>query len=145
MLVRASFADPTLTCSVMISVLRAIKLILSKQYACKSLRTAKRQNMLDLFRQLRYLQIYLVSTIGSAESLVHNILQMNVLNKGRRMCQLVRYSRDRGTFSQKKLLTRSPRVSIDLISYLIPNWTDFDKYTHLLIGLLLRETHLEPS
>ncbi|KAG5441571.1 hypothetical protein CSKR_111421 [Clonorchis sinensis] len=40
---------------------------------------------------------------------------------------------------------RSPRVSVKFIFYLNPNRTDFDKYTHLQINLVLRETHLEPS
>ncbi|KAG5445891.1 hypothetical protein CSKR_109645 [Clonorchis sinensis] len=40
---------------------------------------------------------------------------------------------------------RSPRVSVNLMFYLNPNWTVFDKYTHLHINLVLRETHLEPS
>ncbi|KAG5452392.1 hypothetical protein CSKR_100797 [Clonorchis sinensis] len=37
---------------------------------------------------------------------------------------------------------RSPRVSVNLMFYLNPNRTDFDKYTHLQINLVLRETHL---
>ncbi|KAG5446649.1 hypothetical protein CSKR_108306 [Clonorchis sinensis] len=40
---------------------------------------------------------------------------------------------------------RSPRVSINLMFYLNPNWTDLDKYIHLQINLVLRETHLEPG
>ncbi|KAG5445299.1 hypothetical protein CSKR_111853 [Clonorchis sinensis] len=39
----------------------------------------------------------------------------------------------------------SPRVFVNLMFYLNPNWTDFEKYTHLQINLVLRETHLEPS
>ncbi|GAA49210.1 hypothetical protein CLF_102688 [Clonorchis sinensis] len=35
---------------------------------------------------------------------------------------------------------RSPRGSINLMFYLNPNWTDFEKYTHLQINLVLRET-----
>ncbi|KAG5445014.1 hypothetical protein CSKR_105026 [Clonorchis sinensis] len=40
---------------------------------------------------------------------------------------------------------RSSRVSVNLMFYLNPNWTDFEKYTHLQINLVLRRTHLEPS
>ncbi|KAG5442299.1 hypothetical protein CSKR_109884 [Clonorchis sinensis] len=40
---------------------------------------------------------------------------------------------------------RSPRVSVNLMFYLNPNWTDFDKYTNLQINLVLREIHPEPS
>ncbi|KAG5455131.1 hypothetical protein CSKR_107384 [Clonorchis sinensis] len=40
---------------------------------------------------------------------------------------------------------RSPRVSINLMFYLNPNWTDFDKHTHLQINLVLQVTHLEPT
>ncbi|KAG5452511.1 hypothetical protein CSKR_103316, partial [Clonorchis sinensis] len=35
---------------------------------------------------------------------------------------------------------RSPRVSVNLMFYLNPNWTDFDKYTHLQIKLLIDES-----
>ncbi|KAG5446638.1 hypothetical protein CSKR_108294 [Clonorchis sinensis] len=40
---------------------------------------------------------------------------------------------------------RSPRVSGNLMFYLNPNWSVFDKYIHLQINLVLRKTHLEPS
>ncbi|KER32223.1 hypothetical protein T265_12825, partial [Opisthorchis viverrini] len=33
---------------------------------------------------------------------------------------------------------RGPRVSVDLMSYLNPNWTVFEKYTHLQINLIFR-------
>ncbi|KAG5449371.1 hypothetical protein CSKR_101183 [Clonorchis sinensis] len=39
----------------------------------------------------------------------------------------------------------SPQVSVNCTFYLNPNWTDFDRYTHLQINLVLRETHLERS
>ncbi|KAG5443134.1 Dynein light chain 1, cytoplasmic [Clonorchis sinensis] len=39
----------------------------------------------------------------------------------------------------------SPRVSVNPVFYLNPNWTDFEKYTHLQINMFLRETHLKPS
>ncbi|GAA47844.1 hypothetical protein CLF_100871 [Clonorchis sinensis] len=38
---------------------------------------------------------------------------------------------------------RISRVSVNLIFYLNPNWTVFEKYTHLQINLVLRGTHLE--
>ncbi|KAG5442819.1 Glutamate receptor ionotropic, NMDA 1 [Clonorchis sinensis] len=40
---------------------------------------------------------------------------------------------------------RSPLVSVSLMFYFNPNWTDFDKYIHLQINLVLRETHVEAS
>ncbi|KAG5455325.1 hypothetical protein CSKR_105128 [Clonorchis sinensis] len=39
----------------------------------------------------------------------------------------------------------SPRVSVNLMFYLNPKWTDFDNYTHFQINLVLQETHLELS
>ncbi|KAG5442680.1 hypothetical protein CSKR_110633 [Clonorchis sinensis] len=39
----------------------------------------------------------------------------------------------------------SPQISVNLMFYLNPNWTDFDKYTRLQTNSVLRETHLEPS
>ncbi|KAG5450571.1 hypothetical protein CSKR_101735 [Clonorchis sinensis] len=40
---------------------------------------------------------------------------------------------------------RSLRVSVNLMFCVHPNLTDCDKYTHLQINLVLRETRLEPS
>ncbi|KER33623.1 hypothetical protein T265_00514 [Opisthorchis viverrini] len=42
----------------------------------------------------------------STESLVYDVLQLNVLHTGRLMFQLARYSRYRSIFSRNKLLTR---------------------------------------
>ncbi|KER33621.1 hypothetical protein T265_00512 [Opisthorchis viverrini] len=48
--------------------------------------------------------ISLTSTGDSIESLIYDVLQLNVLHTGRLMFQLVRYSRYRSIFSQRKLL-----------------------------------------
>ncbi|KAG5448032.1 hypothetical protein CSKR_106597 [Clonorchis sinensis] len=40
---------------------------------------------------------------------------------------------------------RSPRVFVNLMFYLNPNWTEFENYTNLQINLVFRETHPEPS
>ncbi|KAG5442810.1 hypothetical protein CSKR_112273, partial [Clonorchis sinensis] len=53
-----------------------------------------------------HLQIDLVFTRGSTESLVYDILQPNVLHKGRLMFHLVRYSRHCSIFSQRELFTK---------------------------------------
>ncbi|KAG5452611.1 hypothetical protein CSKR_100448 [Clonorchis sinensis] len=37
---------------------------------------------------------------------------------------------------------RSPRVSVKLMFYLNPNWTDFDKYTHSQTNLVLHTQHV---
>ncbi|KAG5442271.1 hypothetical protein CSKR_100145 [Clonorchis sinensis] len=37
---------------------------------------------------------------------------------------------------------RSPRVSVNLMFYLNPNWTNFDKYTHLQINLVFARNSL---
>ncbi|KAG5453631.1 hypothetical protein CSKR_111584 [Clonorchis sinensis] len=52
-----------------------------------------------------HLQINLIFTTDSSESLVYDVLQLNVLHTGHFMFQLVRYSRYRSIFSQRKLLT----------------------------------------
>ncbi|KER25167.1 hypothetical protein T265_07329 [Opisthorchis viverrini] len=43
-------------------------------------------------REIRYLQINLVFTRDSSESLIYDILQLNVLHTNRLMIQLARYS-----------------------------------------------------
>ncbi|KER21648.1 hypothetical protein T265_10070 [Opisthorchis viverrini] len=50
-------------------------------------------------------QITLIFTRDSTESLVYDVLQLNVLHTGRLIFQLVRYSRYRSIFSRRKLLT----------------------------------------
>ncbi|KAG5442715.1 hypothetical protein CSKR_108022 [Clonorchis sinensis] len=40
---------------------------------------------------------------------------------------------------------RSPRVSVNLMFYLNPNWTDFDKYIHLQINLAFTSWAAEKS
>ncbi|KER28133.1 hypothetical protein T265_04968 [Opisthorchis viverrini] len=45
-------------------------------------------------------------SVESTESLVYDVLQLNVLHTGRLMIQLARYSRYRRIFSSRKLLTR---------------------------------------
>ncbi|KAG5450474.1 hypothetical protein CSKR_103768 [Clonorchis sinensis] len=57
------------------------------------------ENKVILFDKYTHLQINLVFTEDSAESLVYDILQLNVLHKGCVVFQLVRYSRYRSIFS----------------------------------------------
>ncbi|KAG5442909.1 hypothetical protein CSKR_107397 [Clonorchis sinensis] len=40
---------------------------------------------------------------------------------------------------------RSPRASVSLMLCLNPNWTDFDKYTHLQINWVFTETQVNLS
>ncbi|KER21735.1 hypothetical protein T265_15022, partial [Opisthorchis viverrini] len=52
-----------------------------------------------VFEKYTHLQINLVFTRDSTESLVYDILQLNVLHTGHLMFQLARYSRYRSIFS----------------------------------------------
>ncbi|KER27932.1 hypothetical protein T265_13692, partial [Opisthorchis viverrini] len=54
--------------------------------------------------------IDLVFTRVSSESLVYDVLQLNVLCKGRLTFKLVRFSGYRNIFSQRNLLTRLPKT-----------------------------------
>ncbi|KAG5442803.1 hypothetical protein CSKR_112266 [Clonorchis sinensis] len=58
-----------------------------------------------------HLQINLVFKGDSSESLVYEVLQLNVPHTGRLMFQLARYSRYRGS-AAAKLTTKTPMISI---------------------------------
>ncbi|KAG5441157.1 hypothetical protein CSKR_102747 [Clonorchis sinensis] len=66
------------------------------------------------------LQIDLVFTRDPTESLVYDILQLNVVHTDLLIFQMARYSRDRSR--------RCSRVSVNPMFYLDPKWTDLDKY-----------------
>ncbi|KAG5450804.1 hypothetical protein CSKR_101411 [Clonorchis sinensis] len=89
----------------------------------------------DVFDKYTHLQINMAFTTDSNEPPVYYIPQPNVLHTGRLMFQLAGYSRYRNRCS--------PRVSINLMFYLNPSCTDFDKYTHLQINLVFTRDSTE--
>ncbi|KAG5447166.1 hypothetical protein CSKR_106409 [Clonorchis sinensis] len=90
-----------------------------------------------------------VSKGDSIDPPAYDIPQLNVLHRGRLMfhynllsvpsCRKV--SENSSTVHDRfcpfwgSSVRRSPRVSGNLMLHLNPDWTDFDKYTHLQIGL----------
>ncbi|KER21626.1 hypothetical protein T265_15049, partial [Opisthorchis viverrini] len=74
---------------------------------CLTIQLARysRYRKLTCYKSRRNLQIDLVFMRNSTESLVYDILQLNVLNTGRPMIQLARYSRYRSIYLHRKLLT----------------------------------------
>ncbi|KAG5445360.1 hypothetical protein CSKR_113615 [Clonorchis sinensis] len=68
-------------------------------------------------------QISLVFTDDSSESLVYDLLQLNVLHTGRFMFQLTQ-----------------PPSSVNLIFYLKPNCTKVAKYNQLQTNLVFRDS-----
>ncbi|KER20589.1 LOW QUALITY PROTEIN: hypothetical protein T265_15285, partial [Opisthorchis viverrini] len=60
----------------------------------------------EIFEKYTHLQIDLIFTRDSTETLVYNNLQPKVLHTGRLMFHLARYSRYRSIFSQRNLLIR---------------------------------------
>ncbi|KAG5451247.1 Ubiquitin carboxyl-terminal hydrolase isozyme L3 [Clonorchis sinensis] len=87
-------------------------------------------------------------TWNKAESRVFDVSkQLNVLHQAAScfVAENTSTAHDRFRPSWGSSDRRIPRVSVNLMLYLNPNWTDFEKYTNLQINLVLRETHLEPS
>ncbi|KAG5452382.1 hypothetical protein CSKR_100807 [Clonorchis sinensis] len=121
-------------------------------------------NVHSTLEKYTHLQINLVFTGDSRESLVYDVLQLNVLHTGHLMFQLIRYSkyREYQKFTQADefdLLGR-PHSTVNsthstkiychrfccaLFCFCCKTRLILDKYTHLQINLVLRETRLEPS
>ncbi|KAG5450664.1 hypothetical protein CSKR_108786 [Clonorchis sinensis] len=78
----------------------SVNLMFRSKQNCTKL--AKYTHLLSTFDKYTQLQINLVFTEDSSESLVYGVPQLNVLHKGCLMFQLVGYSRYRSIFSQRK-------------------------------------------